>query len=448
MYSEKFISVKRHQRSSSGLPSSRGIRLVYVFVSTGLAAAIYLCVGSVNDSVLANNLRIPIDHEAFQPESRIAQSLWLQEEGNANVAVVAREPNIQANSVSLGSSQRMAAVEGEDTLRVHDWVTLSDEELSAHVSKVAASGNQVQKDQVSDIEFYWQMPEPNLRRDSNHPVAVLFVAHECRRSAQDWFSSITLRAPEEQAIVQLARQRGMMVVAMSALNQGNQCWDRLDAPRIVQVLQHLQSRRVQISSSFSSREHIPLFAFGSSTGAMVISSHLQKAFENYSSANGGQSTLDGIIVENVGARLNPGIPSVYITQAGEEKEHRDLDNALKEDSSGLVLHVELPRKHVTPIFLFERIQDLTEETSLLFYEWMVELELLDAKEGQLQENPMYSPKMDKVFAMAFEDLGGTVDNEDELRSAIVGALMVSWGKHVTVRDGVSTGLDFLLGAVE
>ena len=332
----------------------------------------------------------------------------------------------QENSISAG---------------VRDWTNLSDEELSKYFRTIGLSGNTVQKDQVAGVEFYWQMP-----LDSSHPRAILFLAHECKRSGADWFPSLSLRAPEEQAIVQMARSRGMMVVAMSALNQSNRCWGRLDAPRIVQVLQHLQRRQIQIySPSSSSRIHIPLYAFGSANGARVICSHLQNAFNDFVSEVGVGTTLDGIIVQNVGARLNPGIPSVYITMVSEEKENEELDSALEAENSGLVRHIDLPRRPMTPTFLFQRIEGLSEEISSLIYQYMLDQDLLDPVDGSLQENPKYSPAMKNVLAATSKFLGD--DFDEDLESAIVRTLMIVWGKGGTTRDGVGTALDFLLESV-
>eukprot|EP00527_Entomoneis_sp_CCMP2396_P006254 CAMPEP_0198149582 /NCGR_PEP_ID=MMETSP1443-20131203/47266_1 /TAXON_ID=186043 /ORGANISM="Entomoneis sp., Strain CCMP2396" /LENGTH=465 /DNA_ID=CAMNT_0043814667 /DNA_START=350 /DNA_END=1744 /DNA_ORIENTATION=+ len=330
-----------------------------------------------------------------------------------------------------------------DGLDAVDWSLITDEDISELVDKLVhnANNNKVQKGKVDGAEFYWQMPilsNRKLLKNEKYPRGILFLAHACRQRAADWFSSLSERAPEEAAIVEIARKRGMMVIAMSSLNQRNKCFDRQDGPRVANVLQHIEKRQSKIFFALQYNGHVPMYAFGSDTGAMFISSYLSQASQKHLGSVKANIALNGIIVQNVGARLTPNIPAVYMTMPKEEKQHHELDVAL-EEYTGKAEHIELQSILLTPMLLHERIKSITKKQSQKFFELMGKEGLVETEEGRLLRTPTHDPMTQKVverFVSKDKYLNGDVVH------AIIEVLTVVWGHHATTRDGFDEALDW------
>ena len=81
---------------------------------------------------------------------------------------------------------------------------------------------------IRGLAALWQVPPD--------PSRVLFVAHGCNHSAEDWFDpspacSACLGLPEERLVRLAALRRGYAVVAVSSLNRDTKCWHNTAASK-------------------------------------------------------------------------------------------------------------------------------------------------------------------------------------------------------------------------
>ena len=331
----------------------------------------------------------------------------------------------------------------QDSLEKVDWAAISDTDLSKRMREAAADPSVVNKGVIGHHEFYWQYPNTGSKKNMNKsaPTAILVLFQACRREATDWFSSLSgERAPEEAAIVDIARQKGMMVMAFTPKKnqqQQNECFDRLDASGVASILQHVENRQSIIFSPFSTKTPVPMYAFGSERGAIFISSALPRALEKLKKDGDGRIPLDGMVMQNVGARFNKNIPTVFITTPSEEKLDEELDQAL-EEYDGQAEHIELSAVEMSPSLFSDRIPSIGLEVSSKLFERLGEEKLLN--EISLARDPSNDTVLHKVLQKFAKDFRLNMNQVD----AILEALQVSWGRLAITRDGVSDALDWLL----
>ncbi|KAL7567960.1 hypothetical protein ACA910_019670 [Epithemia clementina (nom. ined.)] len=383
---------------------------------------------------------------------------------------------------SLPNQQNLAVEENEDEEPVLTEIIAEDESIdSGRVDEpeIASLQRGYVTDQTSGegIEYLWQMPIPE--RNSNAakstttaiPVkAILFVAHGCKHSATDWWSSSSsssstvtssftscpecIGLPEERAIVQLARERGMLVVAVSSRDRVQKCWKKSDGPRIVQVLTHILGQ-LHLDHVNNSKDGttpteliVPIFGLGSSSGAEMVGSILPRALYEAAATTSNKSGMDfrlnGVILQNKlpNDRHDRFIPAAYITLPMSGLDDKITDYITQERQKRPSKQINLLPYKIGPSFFHGRIPDIIPiSVSEKIYQQLRQVNLVD-EHGILWQNPkdtisLWTPRLAPLVA-------GTNDNLIPDESAIYEVLNVAYGHHQTTRDGVAEALDWLL----
>ena len=289
----------------------------------------------------------------------------------------------------------------------------------------------VQKGWVDNVEYIWQFPVGGRKAI----VAILFVAHGCKHSATDWWpSSIVcpecLGLPEELAIVQNAREHGMIVVSVSSKDRLQKCWRKSDGPRVAKVLD-------QIHDSFG--VHLPIFGFGSSSGAEMVGYILPNAM---SALDKDTLRLCGIISQNKvpNDHYDRDIPATYITLPHGGLATK-LDDYVARKRKGPTKLIHLPPSVIGPLYFYDRMPDkrLSMETSQQIYEQLSQAKLID-ETGAVLKDP-------KTKTKVWQPLLAPLVMNDTLipdESAVFEIYNMAYGHHQTTRDGVNDALDWLL----
>eukprot|EP00980_Cylindrotheca_fusiformis_P020986 scaffold7987_cov200-Cylindrotheca_fusiformis.AAC.15 len=275
---------------------------------------------------------------------------------------------------------------------------------------------------IDDIDVLWTAPS-----STGSPCGILFVAHGCGHSHTDWFSECgeeekCLGLPEEVAIVQLALERNLVVVAISSANRQSKCWKLTeDGPRVATVLHQISKR----FSAEGGEKGLPLFAFGASSGGAFVSrlsSYIQ---------------LDGFLSQ-ISATLNPEKVDcmVYLTMNKDENSDQAAAEIAAAADHGM--HFRLPALQISsPSFFSERIQNLPISTSRSIVDSLKSGGYVD-EAGFLLEDPRQSDWRSAVRTFSGSD--SLIADE----SALAEVMNVAYGLHEMTREGVREGLDFCL----
>ena len=144
---------------------------------------------------------------------------------------------------------------------------ISDRELLAGVG-----GTHVVLD--GETEVVYQLPS------NGKPLSgLLFVAHGCGHSANDWFpksdTCLTCTGlPIELTIVREALSRNIAVVAVSSNNKQHKCWvQKNDRQPVINAIKHVYA----VAKVSLDTETVPLYLFGASSGGSFIGTFAQEA---------------------------------------------------------------------------------------------------------------------------------------------------------------------------
>jgi len=309
---------------------------------------------------------------------------------------------------------------------------------------------------VEGITYYSQMPS-----SKTSVKAILFLAHGCGGAASlYWPKSRVCRdcvgAAEHRAIVELARQRGMLVVAASSWDRDTQCWRNRDGPRVAKVLDLVQKN---LQKETGQSHHVPVFAFGSSSGGELAGWYLPGTYrkDRLQSEKDGETEvatpmdedrnrLDGYIMMNKVPRENydKEIPAVFIKLPNDAETAKSIDAFVKNErqKGALTKQINLPSVPITERLFSDRIPDMTYQQSRTIYQEMLNATLLTSSDSKskgsvrLKDAPS---KLSGTIGSLLSQKCGVKDHRD-----VFDVLHVAWGHHATTRDGVEEALDWLL----
>ena len=308
----------------------------------------------------------------------------------------------------------------------------------------------LKRNSIGGVEFLWQTPTNGTK---NQTKAILFLAHGCSHSMKDWFapdSDSTAGAvcpeciglPEERAIVRIALDLELLVVAVSSA--AGSCWSVTDGPRVARVLEEV-NRDI----------HLPIYAFGASSGGSFVSSVLGpvlSAAADEAETNHGHRRLNGYISQIAapnGDQQLESIPSVFITMNRDGRTDQRAAETVQTLRSRQVpvQHIRLPPLPITPDFFTERIgpqyssaersQRMVE--SLRDHGWVDD----DKEDGLLTRDPRQHSDWRQVLAPFASEVGDSMVADE---SALSEVLNCAYGMHEMSRDGVREALTFLLAA--
>lgn len=262
---------------------------------------------------------------------------------------------------------------------------------------------------------------------TSSPFGILFVAHGCSHSHTDWFSNCgeekqCLGLPEEMAIVHMALERNLIVVAASSLNRKSKCWDMTqDGPRIATVLDRISKRL----SPDKENGILPIFAFGASEGGAFVS-----GLARYVKLAG--------FLSQISAKPNPEPVDcmVYLTMKKDSRSDLAAIENLATAKNGKRIH--LPALQISsPSFFSERIPNMPLTTSTSIVNSLVREGYVDDT-GLLLQDPRQSDW--RRVVRDFSDSTSLIADESPLSEV----MNVAFGFPEITREGVEDGLDFCL----
>lgn len=275
---------------------------------------------------------------------------------------------------------------------------------------------------TGDDQFLWQT------RGGGRLRAILFVAHGCGHAMTDWWAPDDscpncIGLPEERAIVEIALNLNLVVVAMSSLDRRHfKCWSEHDGPVVAKVLKQLQDDL-----------RIPILAFGASSGGRFVSTLLEP------SLRGVNVSLSGYISQ-ISAPFGPSnVPAVLITMNRDLLINAEAVTVVEELTKRKVpaLHIRVPPVPVTANYFAERIGSVYALKSPQMVQTLHAAGIL-SDEGMLVEDPRQSGWRLLLAPFAVND---TLRADQSPLSEVINA---AWGMHEMTRDGVHEGLEFLL----
>jgi hypothetical protein len=371
--------------------------------------------------------------------------------------------NLSLSFISGGISVHRETIEGRDVL----WASPRDNPQSSSSSSNNIDGENENESRVKGL---------------------LFLAHGCGHSNLDWFSRKSpecedcLGLPEESAIVEMALDLGLVVIAMSSSNWNTKCWSGFDITPVALVLNELWHR-------FSSAEDVPpphparlpLYAFGASSGGAFVSSLASPLQSRFG------IRLDGF-VSQIAAQLpllkedekdvSHDLSKVYVTMNRDGRTDKaaqarvkkcQSSSTTKSDSSSQesnssrnrnsnnntnnrCKHIRLPPRRIVPSYFANRIRGVSQAESEEMAKVLTEAGILGTDNGELIEDPRQSHKQwsDALWSasasassssslLAFQKRGDSLIPD---RSPISEVLNVAWGFHEMSRDGVREALEF------
>jgi len=303
----------------------------------------------------------------------------------------------------------------------------------------------LKRNSIEGVEFLWQSPTNGTKNQSK---AILFLAHGCGHSMRDWFApddSVCpecMGLPEERAIVRMALDLELLVVAVSSAV--GSCWSVTDGPRVARVLE-------EVNRDF----HLPIYGFGASSGGSFVASVLGpvlSAAADEAETNHSHRRLSGYVSQiaapNGDQQQLQNIPAVFITMNRDRRTDQRAAETVQIMRSRRVpvQHIRLPPLPITPDFFTKRIgpeyssaersQRMVE--SLRDHGWVD-----DQKDGVLTRDPRQHPEWRQILAPFASEVGDSMVADE---SALSEVLNCAYGVHEMSRDGVREALTFLLAA--
>ncbi|KAL3945072.1 MAG: hypothetical protein SGBAC_000863 [Bacillariaceae sp.] len=279
---------------------------------------------------------------------------------------------------------------------------------------------------IDGIDVLWAAPS------RSYPSGMLFVAHGCNHAHTDWFvcQQGCLGLPEEMAIVNLALERNLVVVAVSSKNRHSKCWNpEVDGPRAAKVLQKISDKYVPVSSS-----PLPIWAFGASSGGGFVS-----ALGNFMKLQG---YLSQIMARPPPEEQEPSEACMVYLTMERDLMTRDMAEQLlsqvPRSSSNNARHIQLPPLAISSNdFFSKRIGSVSSSNSKSMVQSLQQGGFLDAH-GYLKQDPRGSDWRSAVQPFAESDT--LVADE----SAVAEVMNVAYSMHEMSREGVAEGLDFCM----
>jgi hypothetical protein len=309
--------------------------------------------------------------------------------------------------------------------------------IQTKIAAPASSANPaVHKESINGIQVLWTVPVT-----TKPPCGILLVCHGCSHSGTDFFrcdddDEGCLGLPEELAIVQIALDLNLVVVAISSQNRQRKCWStEQDGPRAVNVLTEFVTR-----FSVDKKQQIPIYAFGASSGGSFVSQ-----LGSVMMANG--LVLDGFLSQ-IMAETSPvevGC-TVYITMNRDtrtDERAQDIVGNTTTNNKHAKKHIRLPSLPLSPTYFSDRIPIMTQEESSRIYTALLQNGYLDPNTKLLIQDPRQSQWRYLVWPL----LTSSQDTLQADRSPISEVLNVAYGQHEMAREGVKAGLEFCVASL-
>eukprot|EP00416_Gambierdiscus_australes_P025496 CAMPEP_0171066192 /NCGR_PEP_ID=MMETSP0766_2-20121228/7280_1 /TAXON_ID=439317 /ORGANISM="Gambierdiscus australes, Strain CAWD 149" /LENGTH=339 /DNA_ID=CAMNT_0011522347 /DNA_START=48 /DNA_END=1067 /DNA_ORIENTATION=+ len=281
-----------------------------------------------------------------------------------------------------------------------------------------------------DIEVLWQRPLGEIVK------GLLFVAHGCNHQATDFFTHIgkdgwelpgckssnfgtCLGLPEERQLVQTARKRGYLVVAVSS--GFSTCWSFHDTQRVERALRHVLEKEGLSPNS------TPVLATGASSGGSFMGPLAEGAL---------RVQLRCVAPQISDADFEAFVPAIFVHMPRDQRTAERVQRRLEELRSRGSRVAEL---RVEPVAVDVALlsKAVASEQAKALVRALKESGHLDA-DGLLLRDPRLSNWRGALRTLALA-LGDSLVADE---SPIAEMLNVAWAKHELVGRYTDQILDF------
>ena len=291
------------------------------------------------------------------------------------------------------------------------------------------AGAEGMRGENSEVDYMWQKPH------TKKVQGIIFLAHGCNHAGTDWWVPSEecpecLGLPEEVAIVEMARQKGLLVVTASSKDRKSKCWNKdLDGERISKVLKSFHDK-------FPAA---PIFGLGSSSGGEMVGRIIPDLLRK----GDGSPLYSGYITQNKTPQKTYDLfrPAVYMYLAKDFAGSKRAKEFISEYRKGPSMEVRLKAMKIEKDTFHTRIPHFVSETqSADIYKKLVKGFVLDEEKGSIHESP-------KKTMDIWQPLLKSLLPQDSLQpdeSPVFEVLNVAWAHHQTTSDGVDDALDWLI----
>lgn len=302
----------------------------------------------------------------------------------------------------------------------------------------------VHRETIQEIDVLFA--EPQSERTVQ---GILFVAHGCSHSHTDWFTDCEgcIGLPEEQAIVQIGLDHGLVVVAISSTDRTFKCWSlENDIEPVGRVLQEL-SKRYQTTTRVGHHGPISIVAFGASSGGAFVSGIGTPLKQQFGLA------VNIFLSQIAATRIDKAVScQVYITMNRDQRTNTNANLLVDQGTTSKIRsrHIRLPSLPIRPNYFSSRVPGIDLEESTKMVKRLQTEGFLD-KDGYLLRDPRRSDWREALRKTTNDAPPLVALEKDSLvadESAISEVMNVAYGMHEMTRDGVKEGLEFCLKSFE
>ncbi|CAB9524171.1 expressed unknown protein [Seminavis robusta] len=315
-------------------------------------------------------------------------------------------------------------------------------------SKAEFDLSPVEKEETSSVQRREIGGVSVLMERPANPKGILFVAHGCHHNAEDWWPSTPdvcpecIGLPEELAIVKMALEFELAVVAVSSDDRVSKCWSGTDGPIVAKVLTALEEEILETDQE----SKVPILAFGASSGGGFVGRKLIKSMRKLG------RDLDGFIAQIAAPDSRSELPkergehpfpiATFITMnrdVGSDEHVREIVEGLQQEGHP-AKHTRLPPLALSHTFFQDRIPHYTLEQSKTMTQALRKSNFLDESTFELNKDPRRSTWRDVLK----EHVACPPDCLVADQSPVSEVMNVAWGAHEMARDGVRESIAFIL----
>jgi len=237
--------------------------------------------------------------------------------------------------------------------------------------------------------------------------------------------------PEERAIVSIALEMKLALVAMSSSNRRPKRWSSADGPIVAQVLPRLHQKWA------TGAERLPIIEFGASSGGFFVGSALVAAMKDTS-----MKFLDGFVAQIAAPDPRPldtRTSAVYITMNLDKRTDKMAERIVTALAADKVVakHIRLPQIPISESFFHTRTNAISKQESSVLSKALDEY--LDPETKLLREDPRQSDWRRVIEPLTSDSLVADASPISEMTN-------VAWGMHEMSREGVQEALELVLSA--
>lgn len=312
---------------------------------------------------------------------------------------------------------------------------LSSSTTNTSVFDVPTSGNEVEssslhREALDGVNVLWMRPRKAY-------AGLLFVAHGCHHANTDWFPADNtvcpdcIGLPEERAIIEIAMQLNLAVLAISSTDRMTGCWSAAaDNEMVIRAIQAWKKKYHDKEA-----QKLPIYAFGASSGGSFVA---QLGLAMKESTGSDDIQLHAALIQIAVGRPNE--PSrnadctVYISMNRDTRTDGRIQTILQQQK-GNVKQIRLPPLAVESDYFSSRILSISSQQSSQMVQALRNSGWIESTTRLLQHDPRSGDWRSVLRPFAGKD-SFVAD-----QSAVSEVMNVAFGMHELSRDGVKEALN-------